>query len=118
MISLGTQISRLCNGHIPATEAAESMIRVADQFDRDADYVLDQCRNLQLGRYGLPQLHEACNYDGERCFKVLLAYEYAFVSREELRKEIFAGNDAALIALAVMAEEVVESDRELDRAFA
>jgi hypothetical protein len=116
MVSLSVQISRLCDGHIPATTVVEDMIRISDRFDRDAEYVLSQCRNLQLGRKGLPQFHEACGYDAARCFKALLAYEYGFAHREELRREIFALNDAAFHGLEAIVNEFREADAELELA--
>lgn len=114
MITLATRISRLCNGHIPATCLVEDMIRIAPQFGRDADYVLAQCQNLQLGRKDLPKLHEACGYDAARAFKVLLAYEYGVANRAEIQAEIRDSNESAFHSLEFLVNEMLDRDQQLD----
>lgn len=114
MVTLATRISRLCNGHIPATCLVEDMIRVAPQFHRDADYVLTQCQNLQLGREDLPKLHEACGYDATRAFKVLLAYEHGVAHRTEIRAEINDLNESAFHSLEFLVNELLDRAQQLD----
>lgn len=108
MTSISVQISRLGDNHIPATCVLEDMVRIADEFDRDANYVLQQCVNLQLGRVGLPKFHEACGYDARRCFKALLAYEHDLITREAIRDEIFSMNDAAFHGLEAMVNVLLD----------
>jgi hypothetical protein len=113
MVTLAVRISRLCTGHIPATCLVEDMIRIAPQFGRDADYVLTQCQNLQLGREDLPKLHEACGYDAARAFKVLLAYEHGIANRDEIRTEIRDMNDAAFHSLEFLVNEHLDRNQQL-----
>ena len=114
MVTLAFRISRLCAGHIPATTLVQGLVRIASRFDRDADYVLNQCRNLQLGREDLPKLHKACGGDTARVFKVLLAYEHGIATRSEIRSEIRDSNESAFHSLEFLMNELLDRDQKLD----